>query len=81
MKTYAGWKNFETWNVSLWIQNDEVLYNLARSVQKEKEPYKSFVGLLSEGALLKDPYKTPDGVYWYNLDLDIRSLNAMIKEL
>ena len=24
-----GWKNYETWNVTLWIQNDEPLYRLA----------------------------------------------------
>ena len=24
-----GWKNYETWNVSLWIQNEEHLYQLA----------------------------------------------------
>ena len=24
-----GCKNYETWNVSLWIQNDETLYKLA----------------------------------------------------
>ncbi len=26
-KGYQGWKNYETWAVSLWIDNEEVLYN------------------------------------------------------
>ena len=27
---YNGWKNYETWNVALWLGNDESLYELAR---------------------------------------------------
>ena len=27
--SYNGWENYETWNVALWINNDEGLYNLA----------------------------------------------------
>ena len=30
MATYNGHKNYNRWNVSLWIANDEGLYNLAR---------------------------------------------------
>jgi hypothetical protein len=29
-KTYQGHKNWNHWNVSLWIGNDEGLYNLAK---------------------------------------------------
>ena len=30
MATYNGYKNWNHWNVSLWINNDEGLYELAR---------------------------------------------------
>ena len=27
--SYNGWENYETWNVALWINNEEGLHNLA----------------------------------------------------
>ncbi len=41
---YNGWENYETWNVALWINNDEGLYNIAR----EAGDYQSFVASISE---------------------------------
>lgn len=28
--SYNGWTNWETWNVVLWVDNDEGLYNARR---------------------------------------------------
>ena len=27
---YNGWKNFETWNIALWIGNNETLHEIAK---------------------------------------------------
>jgi hypothetical protein len=84
-KTYNGWKNYETWNVALWIGNDEGFYELGQ----EARNYAEFVSEINEieetRALLELPIpslsQTPDGVAWNDSGLDIEELNAMIEEL
>ena len=34
-KRYNGWKNYETWNVALWIGNEEGSYNYWRERSQE----------------------------------------------
>jgi len=31
-KTYNGWPNYDTWNVMLWMDNDEPAYRLYRDL-------------------------------------------------
>lgn len=70
---YNGWKNYETWNVALWIQNDEGLYQIARGC----ETYAQFAEMLG----LTEYDGTPDGVRWSDSALDIEALDEMIGEL
>lgn len=59
-KGYNGWKNYETWAVALWIDNEEGSYNrrceLAREA-KEEAGEEDEDGRTAEG-LLADQLKT-----------------------
>lgn len=75
--SYNGWTNRETWNASLWINNEEPLYRLARSIAREgfEREYKK---IYTAGNLANAMYeiwpdgKTPDGDLLKNVDwLDV----------
>jgi len=73
-ETYNGWANYETWNVALWIGNDEGLYRTALACDN----YTGFLELVNRPGR---PFETPDGVAWNDSVLDIPALDEMIGEL
>jgi len=79
MSGYQGWKNYETWNVVLWLANDEVLYHAAKRAwvlrARHGSPYKALL------ALLKSNFVTGDGVSLRNRKVSRREVNEAIRDL
>lgn len=71
-QTYNGWANYETWNVSLWIQNDQGLYDVALHCDDYQDFVDSVIDFMPE---------TPDGVSLTDAELDITELDEMIQDL
>ena len=70
---YNGWANYATWNVALWIGNDEGLYETAR----EAGTYETLRDHLRDCGVIE----TPDGIAYNDSGLDLDELNEMIAEL
>ena len=66
-----GWKDYETWNVSLWIQNDEIFYKLALM----SAGYQTFMRDLTVWGCTE----TKDGVKW--VDADYYEVQSMFNEM
>jgi len=59
--SYNGYANYQTWNVCLWISNDETLYDIA----KQCECFDHFKIVLREMfEKTRIRYETFDGVAW-----------------
>ena len=82
--TYNGWANYETWNASLWIGNDEFLYNTAKACVQFAEgetPWEKFQRCMTEGQIGRMLGKTDDGVAWDDAAIDADEMNEMMAEL
>lgn len=68
--TYNGWSNYQTWNVVLWIQNDEDLYNLVNEF--EIACYEDLLDVLYDCG----SKETPDGVKWTDPKINRAEING-----
>ena len=79
--SYNGWSNYETWNASLWIGNDEFLYNTAKACVKfcneDDTPYEKFVRSMNNCGGVA----TADGIMWSDPKINTVEMNEMMEEL
>jgi hypothetical protein len=62
--TYNGWSNYKTWNVALYINNDEGIYNLIQ--EGEICCYEDLLEVLYDCG----SKETPDGVNWNDPEIN-----------
>ena len=87
MTTYNGWANYETWNASLWISNDPLLYEIAKAcVNKSRlgmvdNAWQHFISLMTDPILNNILSKTEDGVSWNDEKINAEEMTDMMEEL
>jgi hypothetical protein len=77
---YNGWKNKQTWNVALWIENDEGLYFSACEYKERCESRgvkPTYRGFIAWAGLFGN--KTPDGYKYDSQKIDYKALSDMIR--
>jgi hypothetical protein len=66
--SYQGWSNYDTWNVALWLRNDEFAYYQLHkqlvfcATQSHKNKPVGYAGMLQNLATQVFVTRTPDGV-------------------
>ena len=76
--TYNGYANYQTWNVCLWISNDESLNSIASRCGS----YIGFRQVMREGfeACTSVQFETPDGVAWNDSSVNLAEMKEYWEE-
>ena len=78
-REYSGWKNYASWNVMLYIDNDYGIYKNAVEFMKDYKGKRPYIDFCQETRL--DTQKTPDRINWISDKLDYEALNSAMWEL
>lgn len=81
--TFNGWANYETWNASLWINNDEPMYRLAVAYVEQARRFGQAIKFDSLIPALEYNFgqMTPDGVRWMDGRICTDEMDEMLAEL
>lgn len=83
--TFNGYSTYETWNASLYVLNDEFLYNTAKACvefcAEGDTPWTKFVRCMMEGQIGRCLGATPDGVAWNDEAIDTRQMEQLMADL
>ena len=78
MAEYNGWTNYETWNVVLWLENEERTYLAICNFMKDYKGKQPYVDFCESSGL--DAQSNGDGVRWVNEKLNYEELNNWMWE-
>lgn len=76
MSKYNGHKNWNHWNVSLWINNDEGLYNMARQLCRGRRTKQRAAEYMLADLRELGQIKTPDGAPY-----SVSSIRAAMRDM
>jgi hypothetical protein len=70
VEQYNGWKNYETWNVALYLDNDEGTYLAVKEYVRytNNTDNLSYDGLIEYMGIQNE--STPDGIPWNYFRID-----------
>lgn len=78
---HRGFKNYRTWELASYIQNNEGLYTMCKDLYEDG--YKSF-GAMRCKLMEFGPHWKPDALttlYWGHDDISAREISAVLKDL
>ena len=85
---YNGWANYETWNVALYLDNDEGIYNFMleglRHLLAERNDDWTGISLQELRELVQSAFRgdsTPDGVRLSHSDIDWSEISDKLLEM
>ena len=85
---YNGWANYETWNVALYLDNDEGIYNFMleglRHLLAERNDDWTGISLQELRELVQNAFRgdsTPDGVRLNHSEIDWSEISDKLLEM